>query len=111
MSKRRPRRSPQRCENCGDPLGDSEALVVTGVDTGRVHYVHRPSSPERAMCFRWGVNGAEKQHISLKSPPTYDPARYDVALAMGMGLDRSACEAVGVPWAAVMAARQARRAR
>lgn len=109
MGKRKPRRSPQRCENCGDPLGDSEALVVEGVDTGRVHFVHRPSTPERAMCFRWGVNGAEKQRISLKVPPVYDPEPYNVQLAVECRLDQTAVEAVGLSWSAVMAQRRGGR--
>lgn len=86
-------------------------MVVTGVDSGRVHYVHRPSTVERAMCFRFSVNGAEKQRIALKTPPVWDREASDIQLANELRLDRTACEALGLSWPDVLRIRRERGAR
>lgn len=80
--KRRAERSPQNCLNCGDPLGDSEALRVTGTETGRTWFVHRPSSKGNAsMCFRYAVFGESANRIEeVVRTDLTDPATQDAML-------------------------------
>jgi hypothetical protein len=88
-------------------LGDSEALEVTGVTTGRVHYVHRPTVPRRELCFPNGVMGRDSHTIRLKmTGSTYEgPSDADLTLALHIGLDDVACRAVGLDYRAVIGRR------
>jgi len=96
----------QRCYSCSDPLGDSEALIVTGNRSDRIHYVHRPTTRGKELCFTNGVQGADSHSIAPKVVVPYEPdPRQDVTLALHLGLDRRACEAVGVNYSAVVRAR------
>jgi hypothetical protein len=107
MSKRRKGgASPQRCLACNDPLGDHEAMVVTGNRSTRVHYVHRPSTRERELCFTNAVQGRDSHSIALKVAPEYTPShRQDVTLALHLGLDKRACAAVGLDYGELVARR------
>ncbi len=101
------------CETCKDPIGDSEAIIVSGVQSGKRYLVHRPTTPDKAMCFRWGVNGAAQQSIQSKVTLAVSKARelWDIRLALEVGLDQPGCESAGVSWDAVRAARTAARRR
>ena len=106
MSKRK-RDEIQRCYSCNDPLGDSEALIVTGQESDRIHYVHRPSTRGKELCFTHGVQGQDSHSIAPKVVVPYEPtARQNVTLALHVGLDRRGCELVGVSYGAVQAARR-----
>lgn len=102
----------QVCANCGDPLGDSEAIRVTGRKSGNVYFVHRPSSPGvKSMCFHYTVFGADVTTISPVVRTEFDLDKAHVELAIECGLDEMACKAAGVSYAAVRAQREANRQR
>ena len=107
-------RQSQRCDSCRDSVdfADGGAIAVTGNESGRTHFVHRPSTPDRSMCFRWGVNGREQQSLdAARSDPAAIREGFDVLLAMEVGLDERGCKAVGVSWARVREVRAAGRRR
>jgi hypothetical protein len=100
----------RQCENCREPLGDSDYVTVTGRKTNRVWFVHKPSHPHRGMCFRFFTASAEQVAIGPGTVMVFDPEKdavvWNVQLAREIGLDERACEAVGLDWQMVRDARR-----
>jgi hypothetical protein len=102
----------KRCENCSEPLGDTDCVVITGVKTKRVWYVHRPSDPRRSMCFRFLEVGRGLVTIGAPEGMAFDPERdtevWNIQLAKDCRLDKVACEALGLDWQKVRPQRRNR---
>lgn len=103
-------RKQRLCDTCRDPLGDSDALTVTGRKTGRVWFVHRPSTPGRGMCFRYmDLSRSTTEIGGMVFDQEAQVTTWDLELARSMALDERACQAVGLNYRKVYPSRGGKR--